>query len=279
MKRMLGLPVRLGLAGSVFAITFCVAAAVPYFSMEALHQGNRDLVALAALGCVWALLAYFPSRQIYLAVTYKWFHDEIHCEHCGYDLTGNTTGICPECGDRAQVAQDHIATAERVSKMGTRTIAITLIAFLAGIGLATWISREPLHRVPAEFEVARGGFFFARWNEESGNLVNDPNSIFAVINGKLCARFTFLTAQEEDLVSAGISDSFGRPWLSADFTTGRFDVNEYAPASTTLSAPVVAVYSDTDGDGVVDRRIDLVEGTSRCLDCGPDMWRPCKQSD
>lgn len=21
-----------------------------------------------------------------------------HCKHCGYNLTGNVTGICPECG-------------------------------------------------------------------------------------------------------------------------------------------------------------------------------------
>lgn len=23
---------------------------------------------------------------------------EGHCEHCGYDLTGNVSGVCPECG-------------------------------------------------------------------------------------------------------------------------------------------------------------------------------------
>lgn len=23
-----------------------------------------------------------------------------HCTHCGYDLTGNTSGTCPECGER-----------------------------------------------------------------------------------------------------------------------------------------------------------------------------------
>jgi hypothetical protein len=26
-----------------------------------------------------------------------------HCRRCGYDLTGNVSGICPECGDREQV--------------------------------------------------------------------------------------------------------------------------------------------------------------------------------
>ena len=24
-----------------------------------------------------------------------------HCPGCGYDLTGNTSGVCPECGDKA----------------------------------------------------------------------------------------------------------------------------------------------------------------------------------
>jgi len=25
------------------------------------------------------------------------------CHHCGYDLTGNISGICPECGSRVKV--------------------------------------------------------------------------------------------------------------------------------------------------------------------------------
>jgi predicted amidophosphoribosyltransferase len=29
------------------------------------------------------------------------------CEKCGYDLTGNTSGICPECGrETGQVCRD-----------------------------------------------------------------------------------------------------------------------------------------------------------------------------
>ncbi|MCG8405830.1 MAG: hypothetical protein MI923_11595 [Phycisphaerales bacterium] len=26
-----------------------------------------------------------------------------HCQQCGYDLTGNTSGICPECGTKVTV--------------------------------------------------------------------------------------------------------------------------------------------------------------------------------
>jgi hypothetical protein len=25
-----------------------------------------------------------------------------HCPHCGYDLTGNVSGVCPECGQSAR---------------------------------------------------------------------------------------------------------------------------------------------------------------------------------
>jgi len=42
-----------------------------------------DMVTLAA----WA--AFKNSRQ---------FGSDHHCRRCGYDLTGNTSGICPECG-------------------------------------------------------------------------------------------------------------------------------------------------------------------------------------
>jgi hypothetical protein len=28
-----------------------------------------------------------------------------HCLHCGYDLTGNVSGACPECGVRREAAE------------------------------------------------------------------------------------------------------------------------------------------------------------------------------
>jgi rubrerythrin len=26
-----------------------------------------------------------------------------HCQKCGYNLTGNVSGVCPECGEKASV--------------------------------------------------------------------------------------------------------------------------------------------------------------------------------
>ena len=43
----------------------------------------------ALLPCLWAIRLYR-----------KWSVREGHCPHCNYNLTGNTSGVCPECGTR-----------------------------------------------------------------------------------------------------------------------------------------------------------------------------------
>ena len=46
---------------------------------------------------LWVLLAAFGVPTLFL-----WWRDRRypkgHCQDCGYDLTGNVSGICPECG-------------------------------------------------------------------------------------------------------------------------------------------------------------------------------------
>jgi hypothetical protein len=41
-----------------------------------------------------------------LPTAYLWYRDRRrfprgHCQLCGYDLTGNVSGVCPECGAKA----------------------------------------------------------------------------------------------------------------------------------------------------------------------------------
>lgn len=44
------------------------------------------------------LLATIPALWL-LAVTRRRLRKNLnHCEHCDYDLTGNESGVCPECG-------------------------------------------------------------------------------------------------------------------------------------------------------------------------------------
>lgn len=56
------------------------------------------------IGRNWSL--FVPLWPIVLAASvptvYLWWLDRCciprgHCQHCGYDLTGNVSGVCPEC--------------------------------------------------------------------------------------------------------------------------------------------------------------------------------------
>ncbi len=45
------------------------------------------------------LTAYVVSRFIYTNLRWRWEEtDGRYCLACGYDLTGNVSGRCPECG-------------------------------------------------------------------------------------------------------------------------------------------------------------------------------------
>ena len=48
---------------------------------------------------------------------YRWFYGPTHyapfCTRCGYDLTGNTSGRCPECGTALSFERDRGRTDER----------------------------------------------------------------------------------------------------------------------------------------------------------------------
>jgi hypothetical protein len=51
---------------------------------------------------VWFLFALALVPLLY-HVTKTWLFRRIppgHCQKCGYNLTGNVSGICPECGER-----------------------------------------------------------------------------------------------------------------------------------------------------------------------------------
>lgn len=52
------------------------------------------LVVLIA-GCPIVLLLWYTRKRI----------PPGHCQKCGYNLTGNVSGVCPECGERTQGAQ------------------------------------------------------------------------------------------------------------------------------------------------------------------------------
>ena len=48
-----------------------------------------------------------PLLVLIIPTAYLWWRDRRrippgHCQKCGYDLTGNVSGVCPECGSKVK---------------------------------------------------------------------------------------------------------------------------------------------------------------------------------
>jgi hypothetical protein len=63
----------------------------------------RGRVGVGVLVPVW-----IPLLLVGLTTVFLWWRDRSvppgHCEGCGYDLTGNVSGVCPECGQKVSQA-------------------------------------------------------------------------------------------------------------------------------------------------------------------------------
>jgi hypothetical protein len=64
------------------------------------YQGQMVPACLFAVACVFALYGVMnqPMRHGDVAARVNYAHDSSYCGRCDYDLTGNESGICPECG-------------------------------------------------------------------------------------------------------------------------------------------------------------------------------------
>ncbi len=51
----------------------------------------------------WGVPLWLPLLALVLPTAVLWHCDRRspkgHCQSCGYDLTGNESGVCPECGE------------------------------------------------------------------------------------------------------------------------------------------------------------------------------------
>ena len=53
----------------------------------------------------WAAFLYYRDLR-------NRFHreDKIHCRSCAYDLTGNVSGVCPECGTKIEMGSKSLSS-------------------------------------------------------------------------------------------------------------------------------------------------------------------------
>jgi hypothetical protein len=84
------------------------------FMHETLHF-PETMRAITALFVVM-FISYTTARVAYPLIRWKTcYEDAVSCLNCGYDLTGNVSGICPECGQR-------FAQSTRVASPGNRAV-------------------------------------------------------------------------------------------------------------------------------------------------------------
>lgn len=95
------------------------------------RYGNRSLVICYVPYWLLALLfAVLPGRWLMLSLRQGNRNQSGHCASCGYNLTGNTSGVCPECGATASKAR---ARRQRTIKRAKLAAALVLVAVLAPV--------------------------------------------------------------------------------------------------------------------------------------------------
>jgi hypothetical protein len=87
--------------------------------MQGMPSGYEDLFGIAVaktlivpLWFVFAVWSVLPLRWWWLwrgRWRREWRIRQGRCGRCGYDLTGNTSGVCPECGAKIPVLSEATA--------------------------------------------------------------------------------------------------------------------------------------------------------------------------
>lgn len=287
MKRMVSYPWPAILAVGVFFVTLACLVFIYALSFDALQNQRHERLAMCVLLFLWILIAFFLAKRSYLAIMFKHFNDGIHCEGCGYSLIGNRSGKCPECGwvipeglwqGRYKIPYPQAPESRpRASGRKHWHLAVLLTLFLAVGSIVVvyiWVAGRQRPTVPQGFRVADGDFCFLCWDPESSMTDLDPNSIFVSVNGSIRVRLTFRSAQHRVVQSVGLTDGTQRPWLNADLRKGQYQVNHYPVSDSNTQADPDVTYLDSDGDSLLDERIDWAHKDRSCITDMP-TWQPC----
>ena len=79
-----------------------------WWGFDRAKLADREFIAVAPLWCFFVVFLALP-------VLWGWrrfkknSHQRELCGHCGYNLTGNVSGVCPECGTPVPVKSETLA--------------------------------------------------------------------------------------------------------------------------------------------------------------------------
>jgi len=281
MKRNLSLSTRVAVSMFAFIAAACLAVWLLGTSHE-LMAGRHDQLGLVFVSVAVFVIAYAAGRASFVTLSWKQGPLALHCEGCGYRLAGNDTDTCPECGRTVQVRElikqaSHCqaileAPGERASPLRNRIVLLAggLLITVIGILVADRWIWPVAGELPDAFERAKRSLVLARWKTGDEMARLDPSSVFVIANGEVQLRLTYNSAIDGDIDSVGIYDRYGRPWLNADVVNNKYDLNTYA-APGPGNDPSTTI-SDTDGDGIPERRVRWPEGNIEWL-AKENNWR------
>jgi len=102
----------------------------------------------------------------------------------------------------------------------------------------------------------------------------DPDAVFAALNGRLRAKFTFRSFDRSTLDSVGVFDALGRPWFHIDLANGRYHINLYSSTAASPAHEPQVTLLCTDGSGFPNQRKDWKSGELMCAE-GAVAWGAC----
>ena len=94
--------VAAGIDGVAFARANCPGSRYGGKVRGWMFLTHANMIAVAMLGSLFMFLLVRLTQRVTAALGIHWFVPLGHCRVCHYDLTGNESGVCPECGEATQ---------------------------------------------------------------------------------------------------------------------------------------------------------------------------------